>query len=63
MNTIQQYLHQLANRQFKTELRALYGRTKHELKDSDFPGSVKDYIKTRNLDKQLKRTIYNFYTL
>lgn len=65
MNTIQKYLHKIANRQYKTDYKALKGRIKHALKRGEilFPGTVEEYIQTRHLDRNLKDQIYKFYTL
>lgn len=65
MDTIQQHLHKLAFRQYKTEYRALKGTVKHTLKRGDifWPGSVDEYIKTYHLDRNLKNQIFKFYTL
>jgi hypothetical protein len=65
MNTIQKYLHKLANRQYKTEIKGLKGKIKHALQRGEitFPGTVDEYIATRHLDRNLKDQIYKFYTL
>jgi len=65
MNTIQQHLHKIANRQYKTEFKALKGRITHALKRGEisWPGTVKEYIQVTHLDRNLKDTIYKFYTL
>ena len=65
MNTIQKHLHKLAQRQYKTEYRALKGRISHTLKHGvlSWPGTVDEYIKTYRLDRNLKDQIFKFYTL
>ena len=65
MDTIQKYLHKLANRQYKTEFRSLKGSLTHSFQRGEiqFPGTVDEYIATRHLDRNLKNQIYKFYTL
>jgi hypothetical protein len=65
MNTLQKYLQKIANRQYKTDYKALKGRIKHRLKRGEiqFPGTVDEYIATRHLDRNLKDQIFKFYTL